>query len=522
MADSLTTTISAKILRNTFFNSIGRFWGMLISVALTPYVLSRLGLGRFGIWSLILTITAYLELFDLGTRTAFVKYVAEYHAQEEYGSLNDLITTGLVTNLVVVVLVVGLIVPLNGEILHFFNIPLSVRGEARFTLLAVATSLVILLTSYAFRGVVKGLQRMDIINLIVIATSIPNVVGTVLSLELGYGLRGLALNRVVVSIIEGGLVAVYSFKLLPQLRVSVSHLSIGELRRLLKYGLRIQVTNLGGWAGLHLDKVLIARFLSLDLVALYELGFKVAYMATFLPLVLVSAFVPAISELKAKGAEVLIKRLYDRGSKYLILIAVPMVFFVALNAPLILEVWVRSTARESIWAVQLLSLAFGVNLLTAVGTTISRGIGRPGYETRFGLLTLLVHVTLGLICVWFFGFMGVLIASLASMAVGFIYFMNLFHRELRRPFCPFALTTYSAPLLAGLLAALSVCLLERGFSSLCPSQSWLANWGLLAARGGVFMAVYVALVVKTHYLDLSEISSLFRSCLGRGIPSCNL
>jgi len=46
-------SISQKIIRNTLFNALARFWGLLVGLALTPYILSVIGKETFAIWALI-------------------------------------------------------------------------------------------------------------------------------------------------------------------------------------------------------------------------------------------------------------------------------------------------------------------------------------------------------------------------------------------------------------------------------------------------------------------------------------
>ena len=67
--------LSQKIIRNTLFNLIRRFWAMFVALLLTPYIVSKLGTQRFGLWPLISVITGYFGLLDLGIGLSFIKKV---------------------------------------------------------------------------------------------------------------------------------------------------------------------------------------------------------------------------------------------------------------------------------------------------------------------------------------------------------------------------------------------------------------------------------------------------------------
>ena len=63
--------ISQKVIRNTIFNTIGRFWQILIGLVLIPYIVSHIGVERYGIWAIVGVLTGYFGLLDLGAKDSF-------------------------------------------------------------------------------------------------------------------------------------------------------------------------------------------------------------------------------------------------------------------------------------------------------------------------------------------------------------------------------------------------------------------------------------------------------------------
>lgn len=55
-------SISEKIMRNTKFNALGYFWGILI--ILTPYIIHHLGIERVGMWVIIGVLVSYFGILD--------------------------------------------------------------------------------------------------------------------------------------------------------------------------------------------------------------------------------------------------------------------------------------------------------------------------------------------------------------------------------------------------------------------------------------------------------------------------
>ena len=192
------SSLSYKLIRNTFFNFVGRSWAMLVTLFLTPYIVSKLGMQRFGVWSLIFVITSYFSLLDLGLGASFVKYIAEHYARKDYEAINQVFNSGLALYLILFLIIVAAGFILRDPILCLFKIPPELFADAQFVLL-VAVAIYSLSNVFGtFQAVITGLQRMDVTNLISLGVSVPRILGTVLLLEMGYGLRGLIVNEALI------------------------------------------------------------------------------------------------------------------------------------------------------------------------------------------------------------------------------------------------------------------------------------------------------------------------------------
>jgi len=495
------SSLSHKLIRNTFFNFVGRSWAMLVTLFLTPYIVSKLGMQRFGVWSLILVITSYFGMLDLGLGASFVKYVAEYHARKDYEAINRMFNSGLALYLILSLVLVTAGFVLRDPILGLFKISADLSADARFVLL-VAVAIHSLSNVFGiFQAVMTGLQRMDVTNLITLTVSVPRVFGTVLFLELGYSLRGLIVNEALVFALMALLLVLGAFHLLPQLQLGRTFCQWRTLRQLLSYGAKVQVSRLADLASSQTDKLLLGYFLGLSPVAFYELGSRVVLSSKRLSRVLISAIVPAASEIDAREDRAMLSQLYLRGSKYLVLIVTPVLLFVAAAAPLIMAAWMGQGYELSVPVIQLLALGHLVHLLTGVGTTTAKGMDRPEYETRYSLLLLAMSTLLGIALIIRLGFWGVLIATPLSLIVSSLYFMVLFHRLLNISLVQFLKDTYLQPVIACLLMGLPILTLNAVILQTLRAQGRLMSLAVLGAEGLLFVAIYGGLMLKTAYLD---------------------
>ncbi len=495
------TSLSRKIIRNTLFNFIGRFWNLIVTLLLTPYIVSKLGTQAYGAWSLIFVVVSYLGVLDLGVGTSFVKYVAEYHVKKEYATLNGLLSTGFIFYLGLSVPVIAVAFLFGDDILRLFKIPTDLMREAYLVLVLAAAILSLSNAFSIFQGVIIGLQRMDVTNIIAFAVSVPNIVGTILLLHLGYGLRGLIANEALIFALTAILLMVVSFRLFPELKVHPSFCSRASLRKLVNYGAKVQVTQLADLASYQMGKVWLGFFVGLNSVTFFELGSKVALTGKRLSRVMISAVMPAASEIEAKQDEETLRQLYLRGSKYLALVASPLMLFLAFAAPLLVRAWMGPGYELSVLVVQALSLGYLAHLLAGVGTAIIKGVGKPEYETQYTLLLLFLEIVLGIALVIKLGFVGVLIATPLALTLSSLYFMVLFHRFLEMSLVQFARDVFLKPIVASLLAGMCFFVVYYVLSQFLLLQGRMVCLGVLALGGLVFTGAYFGLIWYSRYLD---------------------
>src|SRR5436309_12047866 len=184
---------SQKLVTNTFFNFLGRSWNFLVTLLLTPYILSHLNVHEFGVWVLLAIFTSSFNLLDLGMGAAFVKHISEYYTHRDFERINKAILSGLIFYLMFGALLIAIGLALHRPLFRLFQIP---DGFSDVFLL-VLTGFSLLNLSNLFLSALRGIQRMDKSNAVEIGMSVPAVLGTVLFLRAGFGMGGMAVNGVI-------------------------------------------------------------------------------------------------------------------------------------------------------------------------------------------------------------------------------------------------------------------------------------------------------------------------------------
>src|SRR3954452_7832421 len=88
--------MSRTIARNAACNWAGFVVQLAVAFLLTPFVLAKLGDVRYGAWTLIVGLSGYYGLLDLGFRAGLTQYLTRHLANRDFEQLNRTASTGVV------------------------------------------------------------------------------------------------------------------------------------------------------------------------------------------------------------------------------------------------------------------------------------------------------------------------------------------------------------------------------------------------------------------------------------------
>jgi len=494
--------LSDKIVRNTLYTVVGRFWGIVVTLILTPYIINHIGIDRFGVWAIVGVLTGYFGLLDFGISSSFVKYISEFYVRKDYEKINQTINTGFTFYAVLAIIIIGLSFLLIDPILHLFNIPAGLYNEAQFVFLLGIMIFGVSNSLSPFTAIQPGLQRMDVSNKVNIAVSLPQIAGTIFFLESGYGLPGLIINNALILVISSAINLIIAFRILPELRFNPLVFAHKEMfKKLLGFGYKLQLAAICFTVTLSIDKLLISYFLSIGMVTFYTLGSTLVEKVQSLVLLPTSALLPAFSEIDAKGERKKLIEGYTRITKYISLIAIPIYTFIIISASQIMMVWMGPGYEKSFLVIQVLALGHLALILSAgLGNPVLRGMGKPEYEMRANLINISINLPLSFFFIMKLGFMGAAFATMISWSISATYYFIKLHQILKIPIIAFIKTTFLKTILLCLFIGIIT------WKLITISQSFLLDFNRTISF--IILIIQLSLFITLYLIGLYFIKPL--------------
>lgn len=457
----------------------------------TPYIVYRLGLHDFGVWSITGAIAQYAGLFDLGVSRAASRYVAVFNAKGDIKSERAVvgICIAVLLTLGSVLGGIALLIPnVISRILRVGN-----PGVAGFLMLCAVAILIVGLVARVLASSSVGRGRYLAAGIGVAILSTVQAVGGVVALVITPSLTAFATGTVAGTAL--GLIVVVGVILFDERRIVIGLPVAALAREILSYGVKAQVAAAGDILLLQSGKLVAGILIGPSAAGIYELASRLAMGAQVFGAASGAALTPHLTRsFIAEGMNGPLgqcEHLTRRNTA--VAISVPLA--IAATASSGIPLWLGSSNHEVIFVLLALLLGITVNLSTALCTSTLMAIGRPALIARAAVASGISQAMFAVAMGYAFGLAGIAIAFAIGVPVvkliGLWYMqrcagipMKLYFRGVRGPYAVGLLAT-SIAMPIGLLAA--------------PDSRAAAVWPFLAG-GAVFVATYCSLGWSRDYL----------------------
>jgi O-antigen/teichoic acid export membrane protein len=499
-----TLSSSRTVVHNAVYNVLGFGASALYVLLLVPLIVSHLGLDQFGIWSLMIALTGYLSMADLGLGTSFVKYVAEYFSLRDYGRVNGVLYLGLLFYGAVSLAMLAIGYAAFPLLFHLLNIPTEQYDLARTTFLLSLVGFGFASLSAVFGSILTGLQRNDVYNLVQAVMFALKLAVAAWTLEYEYGLTGLMVGDTLVTIVMMVVMAFAARRTFRPLSIRKKIHDRGMLKTLFGFGAKIQITRLADMVQTQFDKLLITRFVGLPFVSLYDFGSRPLTRVRMLPLTALASMLPAVSALDAEDNVARIRAATLRSTRYLFVAGLPLFTFAACFAHELIDVWLGTGYDRSALTMQILAVPFFLNVAAAPLAYVAQGKGEPHYQMYANLGQIIVNVVLSTVLVLRFGYFGAVAGTTIAITLGNVVFVGWYGKRVFDEPMRLLWSVLRKPLACIIPSALTGLGLVYAGRSLLGFQTRPALALLLAFAGAAFLSLYGFLVFKAKVFSSDD------------------
>ena len=170
-----------SVSKNVLVNFLGRGWGALLSIALTPVYIKFLGIEAYGLIGVFITLQSLLSILDMGLGTAANREMAVLSVrQENLPQIRNFVRTLEWVYWCMAIFICILVSLLAYPIAHIWIKPQVLQAhEINAAIVLMGVVLAAQWPSSLYGGALMGLQKQTLLNMISMFFSTIRAVGAV-------------------------------------------------------------------------------------------------------------------------------------------------------------------------------------------------------------------------------------------------------------------------------------------------------------------------------------------------------
>lgn len=401
----------------TLANWTGTLANFVLAFLATPIIVYSFGDVRYGIWSLVMSFTAYYGLLDFGISTSLIKYYSEYIAKNDEQSATKIINAAFFLYLLISLLLVIAVSALNIFVGTIFNIPPELLTETKFLVCITGIVFGIELIGNTFRAVITSLRKFVLRNFLNIVFSLVRIISLVTILKLGYGLVTAGWVILGICIIRNTTYALIAFKLSPFLKISYTFIDPLTIRASASFTFYNFLGKVSNRILERSDLILVAMFFDMQITACYSIAEALVRYSQMIPKGVRGIILPFSSKLNAQNDKEELKKMALILPKYTISFFLGIWLGMFFFGREFIELWMGPGYELSHSIAIILLLSKTIFMSQNILVHILAGMGFNRYFGILAVIELAIKICLSILLIEQFGIYGIALGSLFTFAI---------------------------------------------------------------------------------------------------------
>jgi len=518
--DGVRGGLTAMVGKNTIYGIAASIFQVGTRLVTVPIMIYHLGLGGYGIWSIIMTAAIYMRFGSFGIKGAFQKYVAEATGDGDYERASTLLSTG--TAVMVILSFVGLIpvVIFSRQLASAAGVPPEFLRESAWAFSLLALTMLLANSGAAYEAIVLGGHRIDLSRRFGTILTLAEAVAIVALLHIGLGLFAMTCVMAASELVY--LICCYAAAhwVVPQVHVSMKFVTKKVLRELGRFAGSYQILSILQLTYGAIGPIVVLRGYGPNAAGVYAVACRLAQPVIMANNAFLLPILSGGAMVFASGESDRLRRLLAKSFKVTLALSLTPLALVSVFGTNIVEAWTAQKDPSFHYAIWLVCLAIFFQSFGQLGLVLYRSVGGAVMDNLREVIRLAAFAPV-LFMTHRFSLEGVLGWMAGAEFVGMIVMLfaldksfDVFDAKLLLPDA-LRLTTATAGIVAFAVLAAHV------FPDIVSGARMLATLKIGVVGVATLVAAYPALYLTGSIsgAEVQSIMSVFKRSAGASVPS---
>ena len=475
----------SRIFRNMLSNWTSYLVTAVVGFVLAPVVVHSLGNTGYGLWTLVLSMTGYFGLLDLGIRSSVGRFVTRYVALGDDDNVNRTVSTAFLIlgcgSILAFLATLGITIFLFDS----FRVEPEYATAGRVALLITGLNMSCILPLGVFSAVLIALERFDVVSGVTIVGELARGALVIWFLHNGYGLVALALIALAITVAEYAAMAFFAKALYRRLTINFRQVNWAACRSLFSFSIYRFVWIVANQLIFYSDSLVIGVFLGASAITPYAIAASLINYGRNIVSLVTDTLAPSAAQMDARADLAGLQRLLLVGTRIALMVTLPLCIGFLFLGRQFITLWMGADYASSAVFLIVLTIPQFFSMPQYVSALVLAGMARHRAFAYFALAEGVANLVLSIILIQKIGLIGVawgtVITNLVCTTVVIpLYTLSVLKLRVR----DYLLQGFLRPA----LSALPLVALGYRFSMI-ESASWLVFAAEAATMCGVFASV---------------------------------
>ena len=474
------------IFRNILANWAGYFLSSAISFLLAPFLVHSLGKTNYGLWTLVLSLTGYFGLLDLGIRSSVGRFVARYLALGDQTNANRTINTALV------ILSAGGTLSLLATwvMVEFFFHRFRVGPESEMTgkiaLLLLGINVSCMLPMGVFSSLLIAIERYDVLNTMTVIGETTRALLVVGAIKFGYGLVTLAAITLSISFVQYIAILLLVRSYYPALKIGTGFVNIVTFKALVSYGGFRFISIVSNQLIFYSDSLVIGLYLGAEAITYFAIAGSLMNTGRNVVSLVTDTLTPSAARMDATDDVSGLQRLLILGTRMALLVALPLCLGFIFLGEQFMTLWMGKEFAYCATILAVLTIPQFTSMAQYVSTAVLSSMAKHNVLAYIALAEGVANVMLSIILVRKMGLIGVAWGTVITHLITTAFIIPVYTlRTLKMGAREYLVNAYFRPVLCALPVAV-LCYV-------CSVTVVSLSWPIFAAEVSAVCGVYAIL-----------------------------
>lgn len=402
--------IKGLLLRGSALRAVLLVTNIIVAFFMMPFLVHTLGDRWYGMWTLVATFMGYYGYLDFGLAVSTQRFIAGAIGKRDMDEVNRLVTTSVLLFLGLGAVAFAITLGVVAAAPWFLQDPTEIY-VFRVVLLIMGINVAVTFAMAPVNGLMTGHLRFDITTSIHLAKLLLRTAMIVYAIKAGYSIISLAVITLIADV-GGNMAKLFVARRMFQGVSVAKHLFSRErLTAIFAYGGKTFVNQIADVLRFQVDHMVIAAFINLSAVTLFNIAGQLVYYLRDLMSALMGVLAPVYARYQAAKDDEAVYRTYYFACKIAAAIAVTIGGAVIVLGKPFIALWMGVAYLDAYNLVVILTIATIVYMMQSPSHGVIYGLGAVGPLARVSIVEAATNLALSLVLVATYGLPGVALGT---------------------------------------------------------------------------------------------------------------